>query len=124
MIPSRTTSGVLALSLALLASSTPNAGSAARGSSPVSPEHAKQQVAIHEPSHLLPQQPKERPASAAACDEARVEVTVFEPPPPPVLEHEPLIRPVEAPVASPYGMRTDPVTGVHTLHTGTDYGAS
>ncbi|RJK98129.1 M23 family metallopeptidase [Vallicoccus soli] len=34
-----------------------------------------------------------------------------------------LALPVDAPVTSPYGMRTHPITGVHKLHTGTDLGA-
>jgi murein DD-endopeptidase MepM/ murein hydrolase activator NlpD len=33
------------------------------------------------------------------------------------------VAPVQAPVTSPFGMRTHPITGVHKLHTGTDFGA-
>lgn len=34
-----------------------------------------------------------------------------------------LRRPVAGEVTSPYGMRTHPITGVHKMHTGTDFGA-
>lgn len=35
-----------------------------------------------------------------------------------------LAAPVSAPVSSPYGMRTHPITGENKLHAGTDYSAS
>ncbi|WP_170224749.1 peptidoglycan DD-metalloendopeptidase family protein [Mumia flava] len=35
-----------------------------------------------------------------------------------------LLMPVDAPVTSRFGMRVHPVTGVHKLHDGTDFGAS
>ena len=35
-----------------------------------------------------------------------------------------LRRPVNGPVTSPFGMRVHPITGVHKLHTGTDFGVA
>ena len=40
------------------------------------------------------------------------------------VQHGVLIRPVGGPVTSPFGMRVHPITGVHKLHTGTDFGAA
>lgn len=45
-----------------------------------------------------------------------------DPPPPPTGADGTLVRPVGGPVTSPFGMRVHPVTGVRTLHDGTDFG--
>lgn len=45
------------------------------------------------------------------------------PPEPPEPTGATLVRPVDAPISSPFGMRTHPVTGVRKLHDGTDFAA-